>query len=115
MAHARQRGLSYGKTLQDFMIYKLSHWAKDSDIDGFYMDNVFPIADDNIDAGHGYLLPDGRVQPAYQMFDTRQYFLRMRAAFAEQGKSGKIVLHMTNHLIAPWMGASDIALDGDIM
>jgi hypothetical protein len=107
------KGLSYGKTLQDFMIYKLSHWAKDADIDGFYVDNVYPIADDNIDAGHGYLLPDGRVQPAYQMFDTRRYFLRMRAAFAEQGKSGKIVLHMTNHLIAPWMGAADIALDGE--
>ena len=71
------------------------------------------IADDNIDAGHGYRLPDGRVQPAYQMFDTRRYFLRMRAAFAEQGKHGKIVLHMTNHMIAPWMGAADIALDGE--
>ncbi|BDI32085.1 hypothetical protein CCAX7_41360 [Capsulimonas corticalis] len=107
------RGLSYGKTLSDFMIYKLSHWVQDADIDGFYVDNVFPIADDNIDSGHGYRLPDGRVQPAYQMFDTRRYFLRMRAAFAERGKSGKIVLHMTNHLIAPWMGAADIALDGE--
>jgi len=107
------RGLSYSRTLQDFMIYNLSHWVQSSGIDGFYVDNVFPIADDNIDAGHGYLLPDGTVQPAYQMFDTRQYFLRMRAAFAEKGKTGKIVLHLTNHVIAPWMGAADIALDGE--
>ncbi|MGI4787715.1 MAG: glycoside hydrolase domain-containing protein [Janthinobacterium lividum] len=107
------RGLSYGKTLSDFMIYHLSHWAQDSGIDGFYVDNVSPLADDNIDAGHGYLLPDGRVQPAYQMFDTRLYFLRMRAAFAEQGHPGKIVFHMTNHMIAPWMESADIALDGE--
>jgi len=107
------RGLSYGKTLSDFMIYHLSHWAQDSGIDGFYVDNVSPLADDNIDAGHGYRLPDGRIQPAYQMFDTRLYFLRMRAAFAEQGHPGKIVYHMTNHMIAPWMESADIALDGE--
>jgi hypothetical protein len=107
------RGLSYGKTLADFMIYHLSHWVQDSGIDGFYVDNVSPLADDNIDSGHGYRLPDGRIQPAYQMFDTRLYFLRMRAAFAEQGKPGKIVLHMTNHMIAPWMESADIALDGE--
>ena len=107
------RGLSYGKTLSDFMVYHLSHWARDAGIDGIYIDNVFPIADDNIDAGHGYRLPDGRVQPAYQMFDTRRYFLRLRAAFAEQGHPGKLVLHVTNHLIAPWIGAADVALDGE--
>lgn len=107
------RGLSYGKTLSDFMVYHLSHWVQDAGIDGIYIDNVFPIADDNIDAGRGYRLPDGRVQPAYQMFDTRTYFLRLRAAFAEQGKHGKLVLHMTNHMIAPWLGAADVALDGE--
>lgn len=107
------RGLSYGKTLSDFMVYHLSHWVQDAGIDGFYVDNVSPLADDNVDSGHGYRLPDGRIQPAYQMFDTRLYFLRMRAAFAEQGKQGKIVFHMTNHMIAPWMGAADIALDGE--
>ncbi len=107
------RGLSYGKTQSDFMIYHLSHWVQDAGIDGFYVDNVSPIADDNLASGHGYLLPDGRVQPAYQMFDTRLYFLRMRAAFAEQGKHGKIVFHVTNHMIAPWIGAADIALDGE--
>lgn len=107
------RGLSYGKSLQDFMVYHVSHWVNDSDIDGFYIDNVSPIADDNIEAGRGYRLPDGRIQPAYQIFDTRRYFLRLRAALAEQGKSGKLVLHITNHMIAPWIGACDIALDGE--
>ena len=107
------RGLSYGPTLSDFMIYNLSSWVQSCGIDGFYVDNVYPIADDNIEAGRGYRLPDGRVQPTYQMFDTRRYFLRMRAAFAEGGKHNKIVVHMTNNMILPWVGAADIALDGE--
>jgi hypothetical protein len=103
----------YDKTLSDFIIYNLGKWCKECGIDGWYVDNVRPVADDNIDAGRGYLLPDGRVQPSYQMFDTREFFLRVRAVFAENGKSGKFVLHMTNHMIMPWIGAADLALDGE--
>ncbi|MBA3707333.1 MAG: hypothetical protein H0W83_00770 [Planctomycetes bacterium] len=106
-------GLYYGKTLTDYMIHHLGTWAKDCGIDGFYIDNMRPLACDNIEAGRGYRLPDGRVQPTYQMFETRTYFLRMRAAFAEQGKHNKIVFHMTNNMIIPWVGAADLALDGE--
>lgn len=107
------RGLSYDKTLSDFMVYNVARWVKQADIDGFYLDNVFPIADDNLETGRGYRLPDGRVQPTYQLFSTRRYLLRMRAALAEEGKRNKFVLHITNHMIAPWIGAADIALDGE--
>jgi hypothetical protein len=107
------RGLSYGKTLTDFMIDHISRWTEQTGIDGFYLDNVFPIADDNLEAGRGYRLPDGRIQPTYQMFDTRRYMLRLRAALAEQGKQDKFVLHITNHMIAPWIGPADMALDGE--
>jgi hypothetical protein len=103
----------YCKTLSDFIVYNLGKWCKETGIDGWYVDNVRPVADDNIDAGRGYRLPDGRVQPSYQMFDTRDFFLRVRAVFAENGKSGKFVLHMTNHMIMPWIGAADLALDGE--
>jgi hypothetical protein len=107
------RGLVYDNTLQNFMIYHVANWAKDCGIDGIYLDNVAPIADDNIEAGRGYRLPDGRIQPSYQIFATRKYFLRMRAALAEQGKYGKFVIHTTNHMIAPWMESADVALDGE--
>ena len=107
------RGLAYGKSLQDFMVYHVGNWAKDCGIDGFYIDNVAPIADNNVESGRGYRLPDGRIQPSYQMFDTRTYLLRMRAALAEQGKSGKFVMHITDHMIAPWVESADVALDGE--
>jgi hypothetical protein len=94
-------------------VHNYAEWCKATGIDGYYVDNMRPVVCDNIDAGRGYRLPDGRVQPTYQMFSTRRYFLRMRAAFAEQGKHNKIVLHMTNNMIIPWVGAADIAYDGE--
>ena len=105
--------LYYGETLTDYMIHNLGEWCRATGIDGYYIDNMRPVACDNIEAGRGYRLPDGRIQPSYQMFDTRRYFLRMRAAFAENGKHNKIVLHMTNCMIIPWVGAADVAYDGE--
>ena len=105
--------LCWDKTSTDYIVWNLDKWCADSDIDGWYIDNVRPIACDNIDAGRGYRLPDGRVQPTYQIFDTREAFLRIRAMFAEHGKSGKFVLHMTNNFVIPWLGAADLALDGE--
>ena len=107
-------GLYYGPSLQDFMVDNLSRWVKSSDIDGFYLDNVNPIADATLEAGRGYKLPDGRVQPEYAIFETRRYLLRLRAAFAEQGKTGNLVLHLTNNFVGPWVGAADIVLDGEM-
>jgi hypothetical protein len=106
-------GLVYGKSLQDYMIHNLGEWSKATGIDGYYIDNMRPLACDNLDAGRGYRLPDGKIQPTYQMFDTRAYFLRMRAVFAEQGRHNKVVLHMTNNMILPWVGAAGIAYDGE--
>ena len=105
--------LYYGKTLTDYMVHNYGKWSEQTGIDGYYVDNMRPVACDNIEAGRGYRLPDGRIQPTYQMFSTRRYFLRVRAAFAEQGKHNKIVLHMTNNMIIPWVGAADIAYDGE--
>lgn len=106
-------GQAYGKTLQDFYVYNINKWIDQAGIDGIYLDNITPVADDNIEAGRGYRLPDGQIQPTYLMFDTRKYFLRLRAIFQDHGKSGMFVLHVTNHMITPWIGAADVALDGE--
>lgn len=105
--------LCYRGSLIDYMVHQYGGWAKDFGIDGFYLDNMRPIVCDNIEHGCGYLLPDGRVQPTFQMFDTRRYFLRLRAAFLEQRPASRIVLHMTNNMIIPWVGAGDVAYDGE--
>ena len=106
--------LWFDKTLADYMVYNLSEWVKSCGIDGFYVDNVRPEPCSNIEAGRGYRLPDGRVQPTYQIFAVRTYYLRMRAAFIEASKNPpRIVLHTTNHFVAPWIGAADVVYDGE--
>lgn len=105
--------LWYGESLQDYIIHNLDKWIKDCGIDGWYLDNVRPVTSDNTDAGRGYLLPDGRTQPTYNLFAMREFFLRLRAIWQENGKTSEIVNHMTNNMILPWNGAVDIAYDGE--
>ncbi len=105
--------LYYGKSLTDYIIWNLDDWIKSSNIDGWYLDNVRPVFCDNLDAGRGYRLPDGRVQPEFNMFTMREFFLRLRAVFHENGKESCIVNHMTNNQILPWNAAVDVGYDGE--
>ncbi|MBM4031807.1 MAG: hypothetical protein FJ291_08495 [Planctomycetes bacterium] len=106
------QALCYGGSLNDYMVFHWSRFAEQCGIDGCYLDNVTPYPCDNLEHGCGYRLPDGRVQPTFRMFGTREYFLRLRSAFLEQRQACKIVLHMSNHMIVPWVGAADVAYDG---
>jgi hypothetical protein len=104
--------LWFDKTLQDFIVYHLHEWVGIADIDGWYVDNIRPEACANIEAGRGYRLPDGRIQPTFQIFEQRDYWLRVRAAFIEAGKNPPVlVLHMTHNVVLPWLGAAELALD----
>lgn len=107
------KALCYRETLNDFMVHKWGEWARDCGIDGYYVDNMRPIPCNKIEHGCGYRLPDGRIQPIYSMFGTREYFLRSRAAILEERPASKIVLHMTNSMVLPWIGAADVAYDGE--
>ncbi len=109
-----QKALCYGGSLNDYMVHRWSEFAEQAGVDGYYSDNIAPLECDNLEHGCGYRLPDGRVQPSFPMFGTRDYFLRSRAAFLEQrGDACKLVLHMTNNMIIPWIGAADVAYDGE--
>ena len=106
--------LWFDKSLADFFCYHMGEWAKSCGIDGYYVDNVRPEPCDNIEAGRGYRLADGRVQPTFQIFAVRTYYLRMRATFIEAGKNPpRIVLHTTHHMVVPWIESADVAYDGE--
>lgn len=105
--------LWYGKSLTDYIIWNLDQWIKSCNIDGWYLDNVRPVHCDNLDAGRGYRLPDGRVQPEFNLFTMRDFFLRLRAVFHENKKASCIVNHMTNNMLLPWNAPVDIAYDGE--
>lgn len=105
--------LCYCDSLQDYIVWNLDHWIKSCGIDGWYLDNVRPCFSSDVDGGYGYRLPDGRVQPEFNMFAMRRFFLRLRAVFQENGKKPHIVNHMTNNMILPWNGPCDVAYDGE--
>ena len=108
------KALCFGGTLNDYMAHRWSQFAEQAGVDGYYSDNIAPLECDILEHGCGYKLPDGRVQPTFKMFGTREYFLRSRAAFLEQrNDKTKMVLHMTNNMIIPWIGAADVAYDGE--
>ena len=107
------KALCYRESLNDYMVHKWGEWARDCGIDGYYVDNMRPIPCNKIEHGCGYRLPDGRIQPIYRIFGTREYFLRSRAAILEERPESKLVLHMTNAMILPWIGAADVAYDGE--
>ena len=107
------KALCYGGTLNDYMVHRWSQFAEQTGIDGWFGDNIAPLQCDILEHGCGYKLPDGRVQPTFKMFGTREYFLRCRAVFLEQrGDKTKLVMHNTNNQIIPWIGAVDVACDG---
>ncbi len=107
------KALCYRGSFIDYMIHNWSTWAEEYGIDGYYIDNMVPMQCDNHEHGCGYRLPDGRIQPSFPMFGTREYFLRSRAAFLEQRPTSMIVIHMTNCMILPWVGPADLAYDGE--
>jgi hypothetical protein len=107
-----EEGFWFDKTFTDFIVHNLHHWAKATGIDGWYLDNTRPVACAKTEAGRGYRLADGRIQPVFSTFETRLFYLRLRAAFLEAGRQPKIVAHMTNNYMPPWCW--DIAYDGEI-
>jgi hypothetical protein len=107
------KALCYRGSFVDYMIHNWSKWAEEYGIDGYYIDNMVPMQCDNHEHGCGYRLPDGRIQPSFPMFGTREYFLRSRAAFLEQRPKSTIVIHMTNCMVLPWVGPADLTYDGE--
>jgi cytochrome c-type biogenesis protein CcmE len=107
------KSLCYRESLNDYMVHRWGEWARDCGIDGHYVDNMRPIPCNKIEHGCGYRLPDGRIQPIYRIFGTREYFLRSRAAILEERPASKLVMHMTNAMLVPWIGAADVAYDGE--
>jgi len=109
---ATDRARCHGGLSNDYLVHHFADWAARCGADGCYLDYVIPFACDNSDHGCGWRLPDGRVQPTFKMFATRELILRLRAAFLEQRPECKIVLNVSSHMILPWIGAADIVYDG---
>ncbi|MDW8029017.1 MAG: DUF6067 family protein [Armatimonadota bacterium] len=101
-------------SLNDFRLYWLREWVKRCDVDGTYIDNVYPRPSFNVGLGSAYRLPDGRIQPGFHFLGMRSYIKRLRTMLHQMGKTEPcIVVHMTHTMLIPCYSFADIALDGE--
>ncbi len=96
----------------DCLIWNMDQWIGRTIMDGIYIDDIFPIADDNWETGSAYRLPDGRIQPGSGNFAYREYLKRLYAVMVAHGKPPVITLHST-HTLPPFFSFATAAFDGE--
>ncbi len=67
--------------VNDYRLYQTERWIKAGKLDGYYLDNICPRLNRNTRIGTAYLLPDGRVQPGFDLWAMRDYVKRLRTVF----------------------------------
>lgn len=101
------------KSYQDFALWNAAKWNR-SGI-GVYCDNSFPRNVYDTNTSDAYCRKDGQIQPSSGIWDMREYHKRLWIADKQLQPQTKYPLlksmHITNGMIIPVVGWSDILLD----
>ncbi len=71
------------KSVNDYRLYWTERWIKEGKLDGYYLDNICARLNYNTHLGTAYVLPDGRIQPGFDLWAKRDYVKRLRTVLAE--------------------------------
>ncbi|HOL66982.1 MAG TPA: DUF6067 family protein, partial [bacterium] len=83
-------------------------------IHGFYIDNIYPRTTWNAEAGSAYRLPDGRIQPGFDLWETREYVRRLRTLLQDMKREPHgIEVHMTCTMVIPVYAWADCMREGE--
>ncbi len=105
----------FGKSSNDALLYMTKKWIDDCGLDGYYFDNVFNRLNWNTHYGTAYRLPDGRIQPGYNLWGMRDHIKRIRTLLQVEGRDpSRICIHNTRYQFAPIMGFADLAMGGEM-
>ncbi len=108
-------GVFFGKSSNDALLYMTKKWIEDCGLDGYYFDNVFNRLNWNTHYGTAYQLPDGRIQPGYNLWGMRSQIKRIRTLLQIEGREpSRICIHNTRFQFAPIMGFADLAMGGEM-
>jgi len=104
------------KSSLDYLLWLTDRWIADADMDGFYFDNVFNRINANTHAGTAYRLPDGRIQPGYNLWGMRDHIKRIRGVLAQRknGAPFYLCIHNTRFQFAPVLGFANVAMGGEM-
>ena len=88
----------------------------DAGLDGVYYDNIRDWTTPNMTMGPAYILPSGKIQPYFDIFDMRKLIKRTAVLLYKEGKTffdGRPIfyLHMTNTNLIPFMSLGGVTLD----
>lgn len=74
------------RTAQDHYVYYLREWERKAGISGIYHDCSSPSIYRNLDNESAYTLPDGAIQPGWNLTLDRQFLKRLWVSFMQDGK-----------------------------
>lgn len=109
---------NFSESHGDYLLWLVKRNIEEGGVRTFYWDVVFPTVAvatmDSVQAGLGYRLPDGRIQPGYVGFKLRRFMMRMASLCHDKGlMPGANMVHSTNAYVLvalPWVSA---VLDGE--
>jgi len=105
---------TWNETYTDYAMYLFDRAFREGGVVSTYWDLTFPILYDSLLSGLCYRLPDGRVQPGYNGWNVRRFFMRLWALQHDHGLNpGSVGSHSTNAYVfvaLPWL---DAVLDGE--
>ncbi len=101
------------RTAADNKLYWTDKFVKETNLDGYYFDNLFCRLYSDPEVTSAYVLPDGRIQPGYDLWDCREYLRRIRVVFEKYRNPTAIVFHNTDFQFAPCMGYGDLVMGGE--
>jgi hypothetical protein len=107
----------YNDSLINYYTWFIDRACREGGLKTIYWDIVFFVSPfSSLQAGTGYVLPDGRNQPGYAGFRARRFLMHTYAIFDENGAMpGAQVGHGTNDymlVVLPWF---DAMLDGEYL
>ncbi len=110
---ANEFGAVFSKNASDCRIYWTEKFIRDCDIDGYYLDNMFCRVYEDPLTTAAYYLPDGRVQPAFDLWQMREYMRRLRNTFEKYRPNTMITIHNTDFQFAPVCTYADLVMGGE--
>ncbi len=105
---------SFNPSQQDYYLSLMEQWVKEGGLKRFYFDITFPRVHGTLLNGDAYLLPDGRIQPGFNVYGMRRFYMRVFAMMNDRGCMPRgFTGHSSNDypmMLLPWM---EVLLDGE--
>ena len=101
-------------SLTDWYLWNFNQWVDRCNVNGLYIDNIYPSPMYSPLTGPGYIDDKGQPQKGYELFAMREYVKRIYCLMASKGKPHPYtMLHMTHCMIGPVLSFADIAYEGE--